>query len=78
MREVGFGNLAIGTLGLLSLYRPAFLLPAAVAGGLFYGLAGLGHTVRKDKTAKEWTALVSDFGMFVLLAAFVFSRAISS
>jgi hypothetical protein len=73
-REVGFGNLAIGTLGLLSLYLPGFLLPAAVAGGLFYGLAGLGHAVRKDKTAKEWTALVSDFGIFVLLAAFVLSR----
>ena len=78
VREVGFGNLAIGALGLLSLYHPGFLLPAAIAGGLFYGLAGLGHAVRKDKTAKEWTALVSDFGMFVLLAAFVFSRAISS
>jgi hypothetical protein len=76
-REVGFGNLAIGTLGLLSLYLPSFLLPAAVAGGLFYGLAGLGHAVRKDKTAKEWTALVSDFGIFVLLAAFVLSRVTS-
>jgi hypothetical protein len=78
VREVGFGNLAIGTLGLLSLYRPAFLLPAALAGGLFYGLAGLGHAARKDKTAKEWAALVSDFGMFVLLAAFVLSRIISA
>jgi hypothetical protein len=78
VREVGFGNLAIGTLGVLSLFLPVFLLPAALAGGLFYGLAGLGHAARKDKTAKEWAALVSDFGMLVLLAAFVLSRAISS
>lgn len=29
VREIGFGNLAIGTLGLLSLVIPAWLLPAA-------------------------------------------------
>lgn len=74
VREVGFGNLAIGTLGLLSLILPGFLVPAAIAGGLFYGLAGIGHVARKDKTAKEWIALVSDFFIFLLLAAFVATR----
>lgn len=43
VREIGFGNLAIGTLGLLSLVIPAWLLPAASAGFIFYGLAGAGH-----------------------------------
>jgi hypothetical protein len=74
VREVGFGNLAIGTLGLLSLYLPAFVIPAAVAGGVFYGLAGLGHAARPDKSAKEWVALVSDLAAFVVLAVFVSSR----
>jgi hypothetical protein len=74
VREVGFGNLAMGTLGLLSLFRPDFLVPAAIAGGLFYGLAGAGHAIRKDKTAKEWIALVSDLSIFLLLAAFVATR----
>jgi hypothetical protein len=77
VREVGFGNLAIGALGVLSLVFPDFLLPAAIAGGLFYGLAGLGHIARKDKTAKEWIALASDFFIFLVLAAFVVSRATS-
>ena len=40
VREIGFGNLAIGTLGILSLFVPDFLLPAAIVGGLFFGLAG--------------------------------------
>jgi hypothetical protein len=74
VREVGFGNLAIGTLGLLSLYLPAFVIPAAVAGGVFYGLAGLGHAARPDKSAKEWAALVSDLAASVVLAGFVSSR----
>jgi hypothetical protein len=74
VREVGFGNLAIGTLGLLSLFFPDFLLPAAIAGGLYYGLAGIGHAMRKDRNVKEQVALVSDLLIFVLLAGFVASR----
>ena len=77
VREVGFGNLAIGTLGRLSLYVTDFLLPAAIAGGLFYGLAGIGHAVRGEKTGKERIALISDFFVFLVLAAFVVSRATS-
>jgi uncharacterized integral membrane protein len=50
------------------------VVPAAIAGGLFYGLAGVGHAIRKDKTGKEWIALVSDLLIFMLLAAFVATR----
>jgi hypothetical protein len=71
VREVGFGNLAIGTLGLWSLFVPEFLLPAAIAGGLFYGLAAIGHAFRTDRTAREQVALISDLLMFALLAGFV-------
>jgi hypothetical protein len=74
VREVGFGNLAIGTLGILSLFVPDFLLPAAIAGGLFFGLAGLGHLVRRERDIKEQLAFVSDLAMFGLLALFVASR----
>lgn len=74
VREIGFANLAIGTFGLLSLFVPDFLLPASIAGGLFYGLAATGHALRKDRTAKEQVALVSDLLMFALLPGFVASR----
>ena len=43
VREIGFGNLAMGTLGISTIFRPAWLVPAAGVGGLYYGLAGLGH-----------------------------------
>ncbi len=74
VREVGFGNLAIGTLGLASLAEPDWLMPAAIAGGLFYGLAGVGHAIRKTRNLKEQIALVSDLLIFALLAVFVGSR----
>jgi hypothetical protein len=59
VREVGFGNLAFGTLGVLSLFRPDWVAPAAIAGGIYYGLAGAGHIPQKNKNPKEWTAMRS-------------------
>ena len=76
VRELGFANLSVGTVGLLSLALPEWIVPAAVAGGMFYLLAGAQHAVRKDKNVKEWTALVTDLFMFLVLAAFVVSRSI--
>ena len=39
VRELGFANLSTGTLGLANLAVPAWVVPAAIVGGLFYGLA---------------------------------------
>ena len=51
-------------------------MPAAIVGGLYYGLAGLGHLFRPNRNFKERTALVSDLAIFVLLAVFAVSRAV--
>jgi hypothetical protein len=74
VREVGCGNLAMGALGLLTLAKSGFLVPAAIVGGLYYGLAGAGHPVRGKRNFNEQVALISDLFIFVALAAFVASR----
>lgn len=74
VREVGFGNLAIGTVGLASVTKPEWIVPAAIAGGLYYGLAGLGHVSRRGRNLKEQVALVTDLAIFLLLAVFVAAR----
>jgi len=71
VRELGFANLSMGLLGLLILVRPDWTVPAAIVGGLYYGLAGAGHIGRRDKNAKERTALFSDVFVFLILAAFL-------
>ncbi len=76
VRELGFANLAMGTLALASLGNSAWLVPAAIVGGLYYGLAGAGHVVRAKKNPLEQIALYSDLFIFLLIAAFVVSRAI--
>jgi len=49
---------------------------AAIAGGLYYGLAGLGHLFRPNRNFKERTARVSDLAIFVLLAVLVVTRVV--
>jgi hypothetical protein len=74
VRELGFANLSMGTLGLLSLAYAGWIVPAAIVGGLYYGFAGLGHLVRNNRNAQEQTALVSDLLICLFLGAFVASR----
>lgn len=75
VREVGFGNLSMGAVGLISLAAPGWLPAAAFTGGLYYGLAGLGHIINKAHTRKEALALWSDLFIFVVLATYVISLA---
>ena len=68
VRELGFANLCIGLLGIVSLPVPAWQMPAALTGGLYYGLAGLMHLRSSKKSRNEWIALYSDLALFLLLA----------
>ncbi|HEY3740405.1 MAG TPA: DUF6790 family protein [Bryobacteraceae bacterium] len=73
VREIGFANLSIGLLGLLTIVRHDWTVAAAIVGGLYYGLAGLGHAFRPGKNAKEYTAMISDEFVFLVLSVFVWS-----
>ena len=74
VREVGCGNLAMGTLGLATLAQAGWTVPAAIVGGLYYCFAGIGHVVRGRRNLNKSTALISDLAVFVLLAVFVAVR----
>lgn len=39
VRELGIANSALGSVGLATLFAPSWLLPAALAGAILYGLA---------------------------------------
>jgi hypothetical protein len=73
VRELGFANLSMGLLGICSLVRSGWIVPAALVGGLYYGLAGAGHVFQKKRNAKENIAMVSDGFIFLVLLAFVVS-----
>ena len=71
VQELGFANLSIGVLGVLTLFRNEWIVGAAIAGGLFYGLAGIRHVLKGDRNTTENIAMISDLFMAVVLAAFV-------
>jgi len=73
VRELGFANLSMGLLGICSIFRSGWLIPAAIVGGLYYGLAGAGHIFHPGKNAKEYTAMISDWFVFLVLLDFVLS-----
>jgi hypothetical protein len=75
VRELGSANLSMGFLGLCSLWHKEWLIPATIVGGLYYGLAGLGHVPQPRKNAKEYTAMISDGFAFLVLWAFILTVA---
>jgi len=71
VQELGFANLSIGVLGILTILNSDWIVPAAIVGSLFYGLAGIRHIFKADRNFLENAALVSDLTVFVLLAGFL-------
>jgi hypothetical protein len=71
VQELGFGNLAIGLLGVLTLFNRQWIAPAAIVGGLFYGLAGIKHLTKGDRNATENIAMISDLFIAVVLAIYL-------
>jgi hypothetical protein len=75
VRELGMANFSLGATGALSLARPDFVLPVAIVAAIFYGLAGLGHGLRRERNASDTFAMWSDFFALAVLggyAAFTF------
>ena len=75
IRELGFANIVLGVMGILSLINDDWRSISAITGGLFFGLAAMQHATRKPDSENEWIALVYDavvFVMMLLYFAFIF------
>ena len=67
LRELGFANLCFGLVGILSLFFPPWRVVSAFASGLYYGIAGLQHLLKKPAGINETFALVTDLAIFIFL-----------
>lgn len=70
LRELGFANLCFGLIGLISLFLPQWRIVSAFGSGLYYGIAGVQHFLKKPVGANERFALVTDIIIFLLLLAY--------
>src|SRR5271167_3404191 len=50
VRELGFANTAIGSVGLATLFAPSWVLAAGLLGAIFYALAGINHLLHQPRS----------------------------
>jgi hypothetical protein len=71
VRELGFANICFGLLGIASLFLPGWRAASAFASGIYYGIAGAQHLIKKPVGANERFALWTDLVIFAVLAAYI-------
>jgi hypothetical protein len=76
VRELGFANLAIGAAGLSAIFNKNWIVPAAIAGAVFYGAAGVQHLFKQRENTAENVALVSDIFIAAICVIFLVGRAV--
>jgi hypothetical protein len=72
VRELGFANICFGITGVLSIFIPEWRAAAGFIGGLYMGIAGVYHIVKKPVSANEVIAMVSDIYIFIVLAVYLY------
>ena len=48
VRELGFANISFGVLGIVSLILPQWRIVSASGSGIYYGIAGINHLLKKS------------------------------
>ncbi len=70
VRELGFANLCFGLIGMISLFMPQWREVSAFGSGVYYGIAGLQHFIKKPVGANEMFAMLTDIFIFILLLVY--------
>jgi hypothetical protein len=70
VRELGFANLCFGLIGIISLLLPQWRIVSAFGSGLYYGIAGLQHLLKKPASVNETFALITDILIFIFLVIY--------
>jgi len=71
VRELGFANICFGLGGLLSIIVPSWQTAAAFTGGLYMGIAGIQHIIKKPTEPNEMVAMISDLFIFLVMAVYL-------
>ena len=72
--ELGFANMALGSMGILSVINDQWRLIAAIAGAIYFGLADMLRLLKKTDGRHERVALIYNILVFLGLVAFMVSQ----
>jgi len=76
IQELGFANLSLGMLGILTIFNSSWIMPSAIVGCMFYCMAGIKHLTRKERNLSENVAAYSDLWMFLVLLVYIVGTAV--
>ena len=71
VRELGHSNISIGLAGVISLLITQWCIPVAFIGGLFLGIAGIQHVIKKPSGVNESVAMYSDLFIFLIMTIYI-------
>ncbi len=71
IRELGFANIALGVMGILSVINSNWRILAAFTGGLFFGLAGIQHAFKKPDSRNELIAMLYDLMVLLIICLYL-------
>jgi hypothetical protein len=78
IRELGFANISLGVMGILSVINDHWRILAAISGSLFFGLAGIQHLFKKYDSKNEIIAMIGDLLVMIILLSYLISAVIDS
>ena len=73
IRELGFANISLGVMGILSVINDHWRILAAITGCLFFGLAGIQHLFKKSESTNEIVAMLGDLFVMIVLLSYLIS-----
>jgi hypothetical protein len=73
VKELGFANICFGAAGVISLFIAEWRPAAAFTGGLYMGIAGFNHIIKKPSSPNEVIAMVSDLFIFLITAVYLYN-----
>ena len=71
VQELGFGNIALGFMGVTCFWFPVWTPAAAVGGAIFFAMAGVKHVLHSPRTGQQNAAMVSDLFIALVLAGYL-------
>jgi len=72
--ELGFANMALGSMGILSVINDQWRLIAAIAGAIYFGLADMVRLLKKPDGRHELVALIYNVLVFAGLVGYLVSQ----
>lgn len=71
VRELGTANICMGVAAIISLFIPQWRVVVAFSGGLFLGIAGIMHVLRRPDNPNQIIPMISNLLVFFIMLVYL-------